>query len=79
MDMVTTIEDLAKTVGTDIETFGDTEYHAFLTATMPLYNDVRALAVTTGNADLQTFLNDQAKVENEELKVRTQRPSDQNY
>jgi len=58
MNIITTVEDLAKTVGTDIETFADTEYHAFLTATLPLYNDLKAFAQTTGKADLATLLND---------------------
>jgi hypothetical protein len=58
MSLLTTVEDLAKTIGTDIETFADTEYHAFLTASLPLYNDLKAFAVTTGKADLATLLAD---------------------
>jgi hypothetical protein len=36
MGIIKTIEDLAETVGVDVETFADTEYHAFLAATTPL-------------------------------------------
>ena len=55
---LTTIEDYAETVGVDIETLADADYHAFLAAATPLYQDLKAFAVTTGKADLQTLLND---------------------
>lgn len=58
MSAITTLEDLAKTIGTDIETFADTEYHAFLTFSQPIYEDLVAFAKTTGKADLTTLLND---------------------
>jgi hypothetical protein len=58
MSLLTTIEELAKTVGTDIETFADTEYHDFLTASLPLYQDLKAFAVTTGKTDLKALLAD---------------------
>ncbi len=58
MDLITTIEDLAKTVGTDIATFADTEFHAFLTASLPLYDDLKAFAKSTGKTDLKALLAD---------------------
>jgi hypothetical protein len=58
MNLIADVEDLAKTVGTDVETFLDTEYHAFLTASLPLFNDLKAFAQTTGKADLATLLSD---------------------
>ncbi|HEX3747570.1 MAG TPA: hypothetical protein VHW09_26730 [Bryobacteraceae bacterium] len=58
MNLIKTVEDLAETIGTDVETFADTEYHAFLTASLPLFNDLKAFAQTTGKADLATLLND---------------------
>jgi hypothetical protein len=58
MNLIKTVEDLAETIGADVETFADTEYHAFLTASMPLFNDLKAFAKTTGKTDLATLLND---------------------
>lgn len=58
MSAIATIEDLAKTIGTDIETFADSEYHAFLTATAPLYADLQNFVKTTGKTDLATLLAD---------------------
>ena len=58
MNLIKDVEDLAETVGIDIETFADTEYHAFLTATTPLFNDLKAFAQATGKADLATLLVD---------------------
>jgi hypothetical protein len=58
MNILTTLENYAKTIGVDIETLVDADYHAFLAAATPLYQDLKAYAETTGKADLQTLLND---------------------
>jgi len=57
-DIIVTIEDLAKTALVDVETFADTEYHAFLNASIPLFNDLKAYAKAAGKADLATLLAD---------------------
>lgn len=58
MNLITDIKTFAETIGVDAETLLDTEYHAFLSAATPLYQDLKAFAETTGKADLQTLLND---------------------
>src|SRR5579883_2543472 len=58
MNVITTLVNFAKYLGIKIETLADTDYHAFLTATQPLFNDLKAYAKATGRADLATFLND---------------------
>jgi hypothetical protein len=58
MNLLTTVEGYAKEIGVDVETLLDADYHAFLTAATPLYNDLLAFAKAQGKADLQTFLND---------------------
>ncbi len=57
-NILVTIEDLAKTAVIDVETFADTEYHAFLTASKPFFDDLKAFAVTTGKTDVATLLSD---------------------
>lgn len=57
-NILVTIEDLAKTALLDVETFADTEYHAFLTATKPLFDDLKTFATATGRADVATLLSD---------------------
>lgn len=58
MSVATTIESFAETIGTDVESIVDTEYHGFLTAILPLYDDLKAFAETTGKADVATLLAD---------------------
>jgi hypothetical protein len=58
MNLIKDVGDLASTVWTNVETFFDTQFHAFLTAAMPLYNDLNAFAQATGEADLGTLLTD---------------------
>ena len=58
MSVFTTLESFAETIGTDVESIVDTEYHAFLTNILPLYDDLKAFAETTGKADLATLLAD---------------------
>jgi hypothetical protein len=58
MGLEQSIESLAEKVGVEIETFADEEYQSFLTATKPLFDDLKAFAESTGKADLTTLLND---------------------
>ena len=52
MNLVTDIKTFAETIGVDAETLLDTEYHAFLSAATPLYQDLKTFAKLPGK---QTF------------------------
>lgn len=58
MNIITTLVNFAKYLGIKLETLADTEYHEFLTATQPLFHDLKAYAKATGKADIATLLAD---------------------
>jgi hypothetical protein len=58
MNILDTIETYAKDVALEAEQLIDTDFKAFLTLAAPLYNDLKALAVATGKADVATLLTD---------------------
>ncbi len=58
MNILTTLENFAEEIGVDIKTLLSADFHAFLSAAMPLFSDLKAFAVATGKADVKTLLSD---------------------